>query len=395
MNGFGKIRLMAMLLVVATCRAVDGDVQTSTPCSLSFYRYLFNLPGEKIRPNVPEGTYVFGKRVGPPTNGNQEGQASNVQPAVLKPASSYEAPLYLPPPLPSSTTTTTTTTVRPSTSAPAYIPPPQPAVPYYPAEASNEVQSVLLPAKPACRHPEHDGQRQRLAEAVNGALLPPYRFESPNYQPQATFVEPRVVPSVQVVTDNEIYAAPPTKPTAAFTFRYPVPTPPPQYLRPYVPPSAVAHDDCERRVRPVPLPTTVTTTTTTTPPPPPPPPTPEDAVVETRQNEIAIAPKTAGSIGCGAHGSHVVPAASTDYGVVAASYPSAGYSYDKPASPLVYPAPSSIVPSAGYAYPKPSPSFEYQPVGVQPYAATRGTSLFESEPAKPSSDDGDLVVLKV
>lgn len=388
MNGFGKIRLMAMLLVVATCRAVDGDVQTSTPCSLSFYRYLFNLPGEKIRPNVPEGTYVFGKRVGPPTNNNQEGQASNVQPAVLKPAPSYEAPLYLPPPPPppsSTSTTTTTTTVRPSTSAPVYIPPPpppppQPAVPYYPAEASNEIQSVLPAAKPACQHPEHDGQRQRLVAAVNGALLPPYRLESPSYQPQATFVAPRVVPSVQVVTDNEIYAAPSAKPT----FRYPVPTPPSQYLRPYVPPSPVAHDDCERRVRPVPI---VTTTSTL----PPPPPTPEDPVVETRQNEIAIVPQT----DCGARGNHVVPAASADYGVVAAPHPSAGYSYDKPAVPLVYPAASSIVPSAGYAYPKPSPSFEYQPAGAHPYAATRGTSLFESEPAKPSSDDGDLVVLKV
>lgn len=366
MNGFGK--MAALLVALATCRAVVGDVQTSTPCSLSFYRYLFNLPGEKIRPNVPEGTYVFGKRVGPPNGNNQEGQASDVQPAVLKPAPSYEAPLYLPPP-PPPTTTTTTTTVRPSTSAPVYIPPPQPAVPYYPAEASNEIQSVLPPAKPTCRHPEHDGQLPPLAPA----LLPPYRLEPAGHQPQATFTVPRVVPAVRVVAaaDNEIYAAPPKE---AFAFRYPVPTPPPQYLRPYVVPSSpppVVHD-CERRV-----PSTTTTTTTTTLPPPPP--TPE--VVETRQNEIAIAPQ----IDCAAHGHHAVPAASADYGVVA---PSAGYSYDKPAVPFVYPAASSIVPSAGYRYPKPSPSFGYQP-------SVRRTSLFESEPAKPSSDDGDLVVLKV
>jgi len=389
MNRFGEISLA--ILVVAVAGQVYGDVETSTICSLSFYRYLFNLPGEKVRPNVPEGTYVFGQRVGP---ASPEGQASNVQPAVLKPAPSYEAPLYLPPPSTTTTTTTPTTTTPkpPSTSAPAYIPP---ISPYYPAEASNPVQSAVLPpAKPTCDHPEH-----RKPAAVDGALLPPYRFDpSPKYQPQPTFFVPRFVPRPQTQVkqaasaENEVYSSPPQKP--AFGPRYPVPTPPPQFLRPFVSstvaaPAPTVHENCEKHYHPVP---TATTTTTTTPPPP----TTPEASVETRQNEISIVPEAASPqhevADCG-HKQHnvvieSVGVPSTDYGVVEtpAPAPSAGYSYDKPSVPLVYPAANTV---NGYTYPKPSPSFEY-PNG---YVA-QGTSLFESEASK-SSDDGDLVILKV
>lgn len=366
-----------VVLVAAVASHVSADVQTSTPCSLSFYRYLYNLPGEQIRPNVPEGTYVFGKRVGPPTQ--EQGQASNLQPAVLKPEPSYVAPEYLPPP--STTTTTTTTTLRPTTSAPTYIPP----NPYY-FEASNTIQSVLPPAKPTCDHPEHQTLRQYVD------LLPPFHVTPtvPQYQPQPTFFVPKFVPLPQqpAASENEIVIAQPQKP------RYPVPTPPPQFLRPYVQPSTFApaptpaHENCEKHNHPAP--TTTTTTTTTTPPPPPPPTTPEP-VYETRQNEIVIAPEAKPDCGHKQHNVVVeslgVP--STDYGVAAIvpQAPSAGYHYDKPAVPFGYPSSNVIT---GYNYPKPSPSFEFPGTG---YAA-QGTALFESESPKPS-DDGDLVVLKV
>lgn len=373
--------LSLVLLVVATVCHVHGDVQTSTPCSLSFYRYLFNLPGEQIRPNVPEGTYVFGKRVGP---ASPEGQASDVRPSVLKPVPSYEAPQYLPPPPPTTTTTTTTTTTpRPSTSAPLYIPPAPPS-PYYPGEASNTV-SIIQPAKPNCEHPEH--------RPIDNTLVPPYRFEpspskfQPIYQQQPTIFVPRFAPpspqkTVPLASENDIFVGPP-KSVAPSGFKYPVPTPPPQFLRPYSAPTAP----------PTPVTSTTTTTTTTTTPEP---------IVETRQNEIVVlpdpvdAPRYKPTPDC-EHKQHNVVVESlgvpsTDYGVVAAPLPvpsaSAGYSYDKPSQPLPYPS------NVGYTYPKPSPSFEYP--GASPYAA-QATVQLESESPKSSSaggiENGDLVIL--
>jgi len=351
-----------VLLAVAVCH-VYGQVPSSTPCSLSFYRYLFNLPGEQIRPNVPEGTYMFGKRVGPPT---VEGQASDVKPSVL------QAPQYLPP-VP--TTTTTTTTLRPSTSAPIYIPP-VPQNNYYPAESTNTV-SVLQPAKPTCDHPEHQ-------HVVDTGLLPPY--PTAKFQPQPTFFVPRFVappqPQVPVaISDNEIFAGQ-RKPVTVH--RFAVPTPPPQFLRPYIAPapsSAAPAENCDKHVH---VTSTTTTTTTTTPEPS------TESLVETRQNEISIAPEAKHPADCG-HKQHnvvieSVGVPSTDYGVVSAPAPSAGYSYDRPSEPLAYP-------SNGYNYPKGSPSFEYPGA----FSAQR-TALFESESPKSSAsgtEDGDLVILKV
>lgn len=384
MNKFGEMSLV--LLLVAAC-LVSGDVQTSTPCSLSFYRYLFNLPGEKIRPNVPEGTYVFGKRVGP---ANQEGQASEFQPSVLKAAQTYEAPLYLPPPKP--TTTTTTTTPRPTTSAPLYIPPASPS-PYYPAEASNTV-TVVQPAKPDCEHPEH--------HPIQSGLVPPFRFNPqpafpaqttfqtlPTFQPQPTFFVPKYEPvpqkSVVVASANDIFVSQ-QKPVQAPVHRFPVPTPPPQFLRPYSQPTAAPVENCDRHH--------VASTT-------PVPWTTPESLVETRQNEIVIlpesvpAPHKAADCGHKEHVAESIGVPSTDYGVVASSgssiqSASAGYSYDKPSQPLAYPS------NIGYSYPKPSPSFEYP--GASPYSA-QATVLFESESPKSSAaggtEDGDLVILKV
>lgn len=402
MNGFRGMPLT--LLVLATAVAVcHGDVQTSTPCSLSFYRYLFNLPGEQIRPNVPEGTYVFGKRVGP---ASPEGQASDFRPSVLKPASSFEAPQYLPPVVVQSTTTTTTTTVapKPSTSAPLYIPPPPPTPPpspYYPGEASNTI-SVVQPAKPACQHPEH--------RTIESGLVPPYRVEPlPRFEPQPTFFVPKFVPlpqrTVPSASENDVQYA--VKPVAAPVHRYPVPTPPPRFLRPYIAPVPTPAEDCDKQHRPEPTataPLQVPVTSTTVEP-----------LVETRQNEIVVLPDVIDApqqykSDCTGHKQQQqqqnvvveslgVP--STDYGVVSAPLPqvpsaSAGYSYDKPSQPLPYP--SNTVAGGGYAYPKPSPSFEY-PAGAGPYAA-QASALFESESSPKSSaaggtEDGDLVVLKV
>ncbi|XP_026809540.1 proline-rich extensin-like protein EPR1 [Rhopalosiphum maidis] len=375
MSRLGQMSLV--LLAVAVCH-VYGQVPSSTPCSLSFYRYLFNLPGEQIRPNVPEGTYMFGKRVGPPT---PEGQASDVKPSVL------QAPQYLPP-VPTTTTTTTTTTLRPSTSAPIYIPP-APQNNYYPSESINTV-SVLQPAKPTCDHPEHQ-------HVVDTGLLPPYptaKFQpqptfkpQPTFQPQPTFFVPRFVappqPQVPVaISDNEIFAEQ-RKPVTVH--RFAVPTPSPQFLRPYTAPapSAAPAENCDKHVH---VTSTTTTTTTTTPEPS------TETLVETRQNEISIAPEAKHPADCG-HKQHnvvieSVGVPSTDYGVVSAPAPapSAGYSYDRPSEPLAYP-------SNGYNYPKGSPSFEY------PGAfSAQATALFESESPKSSAggtEDGDLVILKV
>lgn len=379
MNKFCEISFV--LLLVAAYH-VSGDVQTSTPCSLSFYRYLFNLPGEKIRPNVPEGTYVFGKRVGPP---NQEGQASELQPTVLKASQTYEAPQYLPPPKLTTTTTTTTTTPRPTTSAPLYIPP-APQSSYY-SDASNTV-AVVQPAKPACEHPEH--------QPIENGLVPPYRFNplpkfqpQPTYQPQPTFFVPKFAPlpekPVVVASANDIFVSQ-QKPVAP-VHRYPVPTPPPQFLRPYSPSTATPLEKCEKHhvVSTTPVPWT----------------TPEP-LVETRQNEIVILPELVAAPhntkDCG-HKEHYLTESigvpSTDYGVVSTSgssiqSASAGYSYDKPSQPLAYPS------NVGYTYPKPSPSFEYP--GASPYSA-QATALFESESPKSSVaggiEDGDLEILKV
>ncbi|XP_025192106.1 leucine-rich repeat extensin-like protein 5 [Melanaphis sacchari] len=360
MSRLGQMSLV--LLAMVACH-VYGQVQTSTPCSLSFYRYLFNLPGEQIRPNVPEGTYMFGKRVGPAT---PEGQASDVKPSVL------QAPLYLPP-SPTTTTTTTTTTLRPSTSAPLYIPPVQNN--YYPAESINTV-SVVQPAKPACEHPEHQ-------HVVDTGLLPPY--PTAKFQPQPTFFVPRFTappqPQVPVaISDNEIFVEQ-RKPVAVQ--RFAVPTPPPQFLRPYVAPTPAPTpaENCDKHVH---VTSTTTTTTTTTPEPEP----STETLVETRQNEISIIPEAKHPADCG-HKQHnvvieSVGVPSTDYGVVSAPAPapSAGYSYDRPSEPLAYP-------SNGYNYPKASPSFEY------PGAFS---AKFESESPKSSAsgtEDGDLVILKV
>lgn len=344
MNGFGGTSL-ALLVAVAAVGRVRGDVQTSTPCSLSFYRYLFNLPGEQIRPNVPEGTYVFGKRVGPAT---PEGQASDFRPSVLKPAASYEAPQYLPPKPAATTTTTTTTTTsttttaRPSTPAPLYIPP----GPYYPGEASDAVPV----SRPACDRPAH-GTRP------DNGLVPPYRSGP---VPSASRPQPTYRQTVAFAGDNDVVGRP----------RYPVPTPPPRFLRPYGGP-----------VAPAPVASAA----------------PEPAV-ETRQNEIVVVTPDADAprykpAECGRErqppGVESLAVPSADYGVVSAPSPSAGYSYDKPGRPLPYPS------DGGYAYPKPSPSFEYP--GAGPYAAQ---ALFESESSRSSAagggtEDGDLVVLKV
>jgi len=369
MNAFGGVSLALLVAATAVCR-VRGDVQTSTPCSLSFYRYLFNLPGEQIRPNVPEGTYVFGKRVGPAT---PEGQASDFRPSVLKPAPSYEAPQYLPP---QPTTTTTTTTAKPSTPAPLYIPP----SPYYPGEAASNAIPVVRPAKPACDHPEH--------RALDSGLVPPYRSEPlPVFRPQPAFsaalAPPKSVPpayqkTVALASENDVFAVAQPKPVAA-VHRYPVPTPPPQFLRPYSAPTTENYD--QHRAAPT-APSAV------------------EPVVETRQNEIVVvspgpadAPRHTPD--CEQKRQHNVVVESlgvpsTDYGVVSVPSPSAsaGYSYDKPGHPLPYPS------NVGYAYPKPSPSFEYP--GAGPYAAQ---ALFESESSKSSAvggaEDGDLVILKV
>ncbi|VVC27004.1 Hypothetical protein CINCED_3A009041 [Cinara cedri] len=378
--------LAAVLLVAVACN-VYAQVPSSTPCSLSFYRYLYNLPGEQIRPNVPEGTYMFGKRVGPPLP--QEGQASDLRPAVLKPASSYEAPLYLPPPS-TTTTTTTTTTLKPSTSAPVYIPPPPPPSPIYPAESINNAITVVGPPKPDCDRPEHNHQAP-----VDGGLLPPYRYQPsvPEYRPQPTIAVPRFTPPPQkpvVIEDNEIFAA---------GQREQVTVPPPQIIvhhpRPYG--KSHEHKNCEKP-RPAPTTTTTTTTTTEAPTTTTEAPTTPETVVETRQNEIVIVPEHPDCEHN--HKAEEVPqeslgVPSTDYGVVpvqaSEQAPSAGYHYDVPSGqPFVYESAAAAI-ANGYTYPKASPSFEY-PSGY----SSQGTALFESEyPKSAGAEDGNLIILKV
>jgi len=225
---------------------------------------------------------------------------------------------------------------------------------------------------------------------VDTGLLPPYQAK---FQPQPTFFVPRFAPppkpQVTVsISDNEIYPEQ-RKPVAVQ--RFAVPTPPPQFLRPYIAPvpAAAPAENCDKHVH---VPTTTTTTTTTTPEPEP----STETLVETRQNEISIAPDAKHSADCGHKHHNVVVQSlgvpSTDYGVVSApaAVPSAsaGYSYDRPSEPLAYPSAAT-----GYTYPKASPSFEY------PGAfSAQGTALFESESPKSSSggtEDGDLVILKV
>lgn len=374
-------KVSLLLVAVVACGCVHADVETTTKCSLSFYRYLFNLPGEQIRPNVPEGTYLFGKRVGPPT---EDAQASNPRPSVVKPdtekAPSYEAPQYLPPALPSTTylppppvtTTTTTTTPRPSTSAPLYIPPAP--------EASNTI-AVISPPKPACADPKHDHSEQPLP-SIN---VPKYTPYVPPKQPIVVaiappkYVAPKFVaapPLPAIVIPKYTPYVPPPQPEATYnvpeyvvpqfneivpSFRYPVPTPPPaKHCDKYTP-------------APAPITTTTTTTTTTTPAP---------EFLETRYNDVVV---PVGSLqdldakpDCGHehHRPEPVPSAS------------AGYSYDKPSPSFAYPQ------VTGYTYPKPSPSFEYPASGFSGQA----TSLFESQSSKSSAgatEDGDLVILKV
>lgn len=374
MNKFGEISLVTVFLATIACRVYAQQVPTSTPCSLSFYRYLYNLPGEQIRPNVPEGTYMFGKRVGPPPP--PEGQASDFRPAVLRPAPSYEAPLYLPPPKEPSTTT-----LKPSTSAPVYIPPPPPPSPIYPAESANNVITVNGPPISDCDRPEHNHQT-----SVNSELLPPYNVQPslPEYRPKPTIAVPQFTSSPQkhvAIDDNEIFGAGGQQVQVA--------VPSPQFIgyrpRPYS--KSHEHENCEK---PRPAPTTTTTTTTEAP-------TTPETVVETRQNEIVISPK---HHDCEQKHPEQVPqeslgVPSTDYGVVPIQIqeqaPSAGYHYDVPSGqPFTYESAAASI-ANGYTYPKASPSFEY-PRG---YAAQR-TVLFESDSSKSSgAEDGNLTILKV
>lgn len=358
---------LLLLAAVMACQ-VYGQVQSSTPCSLSIYRYLYNLPGEKIRPLVPEGTYIFGKRVGPPQR--EEGQASNVLPAVLKPEPSYNRATYLPPPVFS------TTTRKPSTSAPIYIPPPPSSPsPNYPTAASNTI-TVVEPLKPSCKHPGHK-------HPIETGLVPPYQFVDPAppqyQQPQPTFVVPQYEPVPQkpvtplIQDNNDIQQYVSSTPIAqVFINPYPVPTSQPQFIQPYIAESSSVavpeHKTCEKH-RPIPT-TTTTTTTTTTPEP----------VVETRQNEIVILPEPHHK-DCPYRHQNVQVVAQEQ--VPSAS---AGYSYDAPAFPLGYPSANT-----GYAYPKGSPTFDL-PSGY-PFA---GQVNFESEKKSSGTEDrGDLVVLKV
>lgn len=388
MNRFGKVSLM--LLVAVACRVHAQKVPTSTPCSLSFYRYLYNLPGEQIRPDVPEGTYVFGKRVGPPGRPSQEGQASDLRPAFLRPAPSYDAPQYLPPPKQPSTTTTT---AKPSTAAPVYIPPPPPPSPIYPAESVNNAVTVVGPSKPNCDCPEHVRQAP-----VDSELLPPYRFQPPlpDRRPQPTIAVPRFSPPPKisvVIDDNEIFGAGRQQPVTI------PPPPPPQLIvhppRPYG--KSHEHENCEK---PRPAPTTTSTTTTTTTTTTTEAPTTAEVVVETRQNEIVASPHYRRP-DCEHEHAEQAPqeslgVPSTDYGVVPVQQvpeqaPSAGYHYDVPSGqPFVYESAAAAIVN-GYTYPKASPSFEYP--GGYP---SQGTALFESDPSKPpGAEDGNLIILKV
>jgi len=234
---------------------------------------------------------------------------------------------------------------------------------------------------------------------VDNGLLPPYQTPKlqplPTFQPQPTFFvprfEPQPKPQVTVsISDNEIYPEP--KKFVAVQ-RFAVPTPPPQFLQPYIAPapSAAPAKKCDKHVH-VTSTTAIPTTTTTTPEPEP----STEGLVETRQNEISIVPDTKHPADCGHKHHNVVVQSlgvpSTDYGVISAPAivpsASAGYSYDRPSEPLPYPSTGT-----GYNYPKGSPSFEY------PGAfSAQGTALFESESPKSSpggTEDGDLVILKV
>ncbi|XP_050442596.1 uncharacterized protein LOC126846831 [Adelges cooleyi] len=388
MNGFTSL----VCMVALGCACVNGQVPSSTPCSLSFYRYLYNLPGEKIRPNVPAGTYVFGKRVGPP---QEDAEASDNRPSFLKPDSRE----YLPPSVPSTTflppqpVSTTTyrppppppppvySTQAPSTSAPVYIPPPP--SPYFP-EASNTV--AVKSVKPAdCDSPSH----RAAAPPQLPAALP--RFDLPKL-PQPTFFAPQFAfpqqpPRPVVIAANEI--RPPQ-------FKYPVPTPPSRSL------ASKPAEECDKPHHPItPFPlvpsTTITPSTTAAAAEP----------LETRQDDVVIIPSSLQTLDqpkpdCGhpehqpaesqGYGQQSIGVPSEDYGVSAApsvlqpAAPSAGYSYDKPSPSFGYPQLDS-----GYNYPKPSPSFDF------PGFSGQATSLFESPAAQSSiaKEDGDLVILKV
>lgn len=73
---------------------------TSTPCSLSVYRYLYNKPGTKVRPALPVGTVIFGKALGPPdeyAEGSHIDTAEPLKPESEGSASSNNNIGYLPP----------------------------------------------------------------------------------------------------------------------------------------------------------------------------------------------------------------------------------------------------------------------------------------------------------
>lgn len=68
-------------------RQISYQPESSTPpCSLSIFRYLYNKPGTKIRPNLPAGTVIFGKALPPLTDNNLEQSGSRIDaPEQIKP----------------------------------------------------------------------------------------------------------------------------------------------------------------------------------------------------------------------------------------------------------------------------------------------------------------------
>ncbi|XP_050523506.1 uncharacterized protein LOC126895558 [Daktulosphaira vitifoliae] len=368
-----KIIQASLVFLVAVVFEHVYAQPTTTPCSLSIYRYLYNLPGEKIRPNLPASTYIFGKQIGP-----EEAQGSDPKPSILKPTTA--APEYLPPSAPSTTflppqpvsttyyppPTFPSTTKKPSTSAPIYIPP----NPYFP-EASNTI--AVKSVKPDCDNPAHKHQTP----------LPFFpQYDLPKL-PQATFFYPQV----------DIPQQPPKPIFPSYNqiipqFKFAAPTPPSSIF------ISKPTENCDKHIH-----VSSTALPSTTP-----------EVLETRQKDVVILPDPlqvldAPKADCG-HPEHQHQFAETkgypqqslgvpseDYGVSSQPdnqpAPSAGYSYDKPSPSFGYPQVTQL----GYNYPKPSPSFDF------PGYSKQATSYVESESDKSkvstAKEDGDLVILKV
>lgn len=178
--------VLAALVTVVVCLPVGektrrqvssaSSVPTSTPCSLSFFRYLYNLPGEKIRPPVPAGTVLFNKVV-PPEEGFDVG-SSQLQPsyqrpttfnepstAPIQPQASFQQPSYRPPP-PST----------PSVYQPTYQPPQQPsyrAPPSSPPTFQHSEGSRIDAPEPIKPESTNDNKVGYLPPPPDSGYLPP------------------------------------------------------------------------------------------------------------------------------------------------------------------------------------------------------------------------------